>query len=212
MNVTLLREGIESLDLDADEAQIHVLERYVKEIELWNRRVNLVKAEGDQILIRHVFDCCAGIPEIRQIRPGSILDAGSGAGFPGIILAIFLPEVSVTLLDRSTKRTAFLRNCIAILGLQNCSVVEGELKDCDERYDVVTCRAFRPLVVAFRDLTERLSLGGTLVLYKGKKAVVLEEGRAIEDRAAKYEQRLIGLSVPCLQEERHLLLYRDTTL
>lgn len=198
------------MDIGASDDQVHLLERFVREVELWNRRVNLVKAHGDQLLIRHVFDSAAGIPTIREIGPDSILDAGSGAGFPGIILGIFLPEVSVTLLDRSAKRVAFLRNCVAILGLGNCDVYEGELGGTDRQYDVVTCRAFRPLAVSFQDLSKRLKPGGTLVLYKGKRTVAMDEAKGIEDQTKDYQRRLLELSVLHLQEERHLLLFQDT--
>jgi 16S rRNA (guanine527-N7)-methyltransferase len=210
VNTALLAEGIATMDVGASDSQIHHTEQFVRELELWNRRVNLVKAQGDQILIRHVFDSYAGIPTIRGIRPDSILDAGSGAGFPGIILGIFLPDTSITLLDRSAKRVAFLRNCVAILGLANCDIFEGELGDTERCYDVVTCRAFRPLAVCFRDLTNRLKPGGTLVLYKGKEEVAITEADEIADQTKDYERRLVQLSVPHLQEERHLLLYQDT--
>ena len=214
-NMALLRKGLEEMGTDATDAQIELLRIYADEIELWNRRINLVKAVGDDLLIRHVFDSLAGFDTIRTNPPAGVLDVGSGAGFPGIVVAIMLPQTPVTLLDRSAKRTAFLRNVKALLRLENCEIVDQELERHVGTYDLVCCRAFRPLSAVFEELTSRLEPGGTLLLYKGKKETVLAEVGGLEERfqslSSAFEVRIIELTVPYLPEERHLLLFRDTS-
>ena len=215
VNVELLRKGLAEMGTDAAATQIELLGKYIDEIELWNRRINLVKAAGEDLLIRHIFDSLAALDTIREDPPQSVLDVGSGAGFPGVAVAIMLPKIQVTLLDRSAKRTAFLRNVKALLRLENCEIVNQELEEHDGAYDLVCCRAFRPLSAVFEELTSRLEIGGTLMLYKGKRKTVEEEVEALEKRvgplSSSYEIGIIELTVPYLSEERHLLLFRDTS-
>lgn len=211
MTPGLLESGLEQLGVSFNGSHISGIQRYVAEIELWNRRINLVKASGDQIIIRHVLDCAAGVPAFREIGPNTVLDAGSGAGFPGIILSIFNPDVSFTLLDKSAKRTAFLRNCTALLGLQNCEVSEGELASLNGSFDLVCSRAFRPLPAVFEDLACRVNRGGTMMFYKGRANAVRKEIEELGRRTVGYDWRLVEITVPHLQEERHLLLMRDTS-
>lgn len=207
----LLEEGLEKLPVTVDDTQLERIGRYVRELERWNSRMNLVKATGDTLIVRHILDCVAGVPVIGELPGWSVLDAGSGAGLPGILLAVFFENRRITLLERSAKRVSFLKNAVAVLELDNCTVHEGELEREGGSYDLVCCRAFRPLTVAFSGLAARLAPGGSIVLYKGKKTAVIEETRAVSDAAAGYETRIVGVHVPFLTEERHLLLYRDTS-
>ena len=162
------------------------------------------------MIVRHVLDSLAGLTAIKRLSPRSILDVGSGGGFPGIMLALFLPEVGITLLDRSTKKTAFLANSVALLGLTNCRTVSGSLAEHTGCYDIVCCRAFRPLLNVFSDLLSKISPGGSLLLYKGRKRVILDEIESVTHYSenAAFEHEIIPVSVPFLDEERHLLIFR----
>ena len=139
----LLEEGLEKLRVTADDTQLERIERYVRELERWNRRMNLVKAAGDELIVRHILDSVAGVPVIGELPGKSVLDAGSGAGLPGILLSIFFENRRITLLERSAKRVSFLKNAVAVLELDNCTVHEGELEREEGLYDLVCCRAFR---------------------------------------------------------------------
>ena len=168
MNTRLLLEGFDILGLAADQEQVKRIELYVDELERWNRRMNLVRASGDSLIVRHIFDCLAGLPAIQALEPSALVDVGSGAGLPGILLSVFLAGTEVALLERSTKRASFLRNVIALLGAAGpsgrasqpdrtthpgrCSVAEVELEREQRLFDVVCCRAFRPLKSSFRAL------------------------------------------------------------
>ncbi len=211
MNTRLFREGLDELRIPADDGQIRQVETYVDELERWNRRMNLVKATGDVLIVRHVLDCLAGFPAIRELIPSRLVDVGSGAGLPGILLAIFLRGSEVTLLERSAKRVSFLKNAVALLNMAGCSVVEAEVERGESVFDVVCCRAFKPLADSFSVLASRLEPGGSLVFYKGKKRVVLDELRSLGEKAAGYETTILPVTVPFLSEERHLLLFRDTS-
>lgn len=210
MNTSLLSEGLERLELVANSEQIRRIERFVNEVERWNSRMNLVRAAGEVLVVRHVLDCVAGVPVFTGLGGRSILDVGSGAGFPGILLSIFLEDVAVTLLERSAKRVSFLQSAAAEVQLDNCSIVERELEREEGTYDIVCCRAFRPLKNSFNALVSRLNPGGSVVLYKGKKRVIEEELELLGARTNRYQVQVLPLTVPFLQEERHLLLFQHT--
>ena len=212
MNTRLLLDGLDELGIPASENQIRQIESYIGEFERWNRRMNLVKATGDAFIVRHVLDSLSGVPTVQWLGGDNLLDAGSGAGLPGVPLAVFLSGREVTLLDRSAKRAAFLKSAVAVVPLENCRVSETELDRDEGLYDIVCCRAFRPLKISFPGLVRRLAPGGTLVLYKGKRAIIDEELRAVDEESTGYERRIVPVSVPFLEEERHLLLFRDTSL
>ena len=211
MNTELLVDGMNKLGIAASDRQIARLEVFVVELERWNSRMNLVKAAGDTLIVRHILDSLAGLAVIHELAPGTLIDAGSGAGLPGIVLSLFLSGTRVTLLDRSAKRASFLRNAVALLEIDGCLVVESEIEREKGLYDLVCCRAFGPLEQTFSGLAARLNPGGSLVFYKGTKAAVVKEIAELGGEPAGYELKIEPLTVPFLEEERQLLLFRDTS-
>jgi 16S rRNA (guanine527-N7)-methyltransferase len=161
-----IRAGLEALEIDAAEWQLKALERYLGELELWNRKRDLVKAEGDALIVRHLLDSLAGLHTVRAeldrgagrargttlptgsttpgagsdtggaeadaIPPG-LFDLGSGGGFPGIPLAVFLPEAAVTLVERSGSKCSFLRSACAVAGLSNVTVEKSDYRNLSRR-------------------------------------------------------------------------------
>jgi 16S rRNA (guanine527-N7)-methyltransferase len=202
-----LREGLGRIGVPLPAGGFEQLERFRVELERWNRVHGFVKAEGEDLVVRHFLDSLAAWGVLRDLDPrGTILDVGSGAGFPGIPLAVVFPESKVTLLERSAKRAAFLRNACLLVRLPNTAVVEAQLEELTERFDLVTFRAFSPLPRALPDLLARVRAGGWIVAYKGKKARVEEEIAALGPGPTRVSVR--ALEVPFLDEERHLVLVR----
>jgi 16S rRNA (guanine527-N7)-methyltransferase len=138
----------------------------------------------------------------------ALADVGSGAGFPGIPLAICLPGVRFTLIERMGRRAGFLQNCLAALGLANAAVEETEMeKAAPGRFDLVVFRAFSPLEpVVLKSLCRLLAPGGIIAAYKGRRQVVEAELTAAEAAVPKLAGtwEIIPLQVPFLDEERHL--------
>jgi 16S rRNA (guanine527-N7)-methyltransferase len=127
-------------------------------------------AEAGRIWDRHLLNCAA----VAQLVPrrSAIADVGSGAGLPGIVLALLLPDAKVTLIDPLARREVFLVQCVAELGLPNCSVVRGrgeELAD-DISADVVTARAVAPLDRLAPICAGLARPGGQVVAIKGASA------------------------------------------
>ncbi|MDR2094507.1 MAG: 16S rRNA (guanine(527)-N(7))-methyltransferase RsmG [Treponema sp.] len=201
-----------------------LLNRYLAEIELFNRAYGLVKAAGScEIVVKHILDSLAPVDIIGRIAEErcmgkggaeagraldypAIADVGSGAGLPGIPLAIALPGYRFTLIERMGRRAGFLLNTLAVLGLPNVQLEEIELEQAAPgRFDVIVFRAVKPLDNnLFTELVRLLAPGGILAAYKGLKDKALEELRLVENRTARWE--LIPLEVPFLDEERHLLI------
>jgi 16S rRNA (guanine527-N7)-methyltransferase len=189
-----------------------LLTKYIEEIELFNPAYGLVGA-GDrrELVIRHILDSLSPLGILRRrlgdaAPPPRIADVGSGAGLPGIPLAIALPDCSFTLIERMGRRAGFLRNTLALLGLPRLTVEEGEMeRAAPGRFDAVCFRAFRPLDPAIlRGLLRLLKPGGFLAAYKGRAAAVREEMAA----AAGLSWEALPCPVPFLAEERHMVIIR----
>jgi 16S rRNA (guanine(527)-N(7))-methyltransferase RsmG len=106
----------------------------------------------------------------------TVLDVGSGAGFPGLPLALFLEDSRFVLLERSARKAAFLGNVVALLGLANVRVLEMQLSGLEERFDLVTFRAWSPLDRELPALRRVLAPGGTIAAYKGRRQRIEAEG------------------------------------
>jgi 16S rRNA (guanine527-N7)-methyltransferase len=203
----LLSEGLRRLGIDCPPARLQALERYRLEVERWNRRYGFVKASGRDLVVRHFLDALAGLPLIaRQPARRTVLDVGSGAGFPGLPLAVFLEDSQVALLERSRRKAAFLSNVVALLGLANVRVLERELRGLEERFELITFRAWSPLGRELPGLRRLLAPGGWVAAYKGRRERIDEELK--EAALASWEAKVSPLEVPFLDEERHLVLLR----
>jgi 16S rRNA (guanine527-N7)-methyltransferase len=124
---------------------------------------------------RHLLNC-AVVAELIEPRPGTLLDLGSGAGLPGLVLAMMLPGTAVTLLEPMERRCRFLAECVTELGLANVTVLRGRAEDVTIRTDVVTVRAVAPLPRLAELAIAVVRPGGMVLAIKGRTAA--EELRA----------------------------------
>ena len=201
----LLAEGLRRLRIDCPPARLEALERYRLELERWNQRYGFVKASGNDLVVRHFLDSLAGLPVLARLSPRrTVLDVGSGAGFPGLPLALFLEDSQFVLLERSARKAAFLANVVALLGLGNVRVLELELRGLKERFDLVIFRAWSPLGRELPALRRVLAPEGRIAAYKGRRERIEQE----LEQARLPEAEVVPLQVPFLAEERHLVLLR----
>ena len=163
------------------------------------REIRLREGDSRRAGAKHVLDSIAGAvhrgPAVRGDASGgaraAVLDVGSGAGFPGIPLAIALPGIGFTLLERSAKKCAFLENCRALLGLANVRVLQADLSGATGRFDVVTFRAVAPLDRFLADLARSGIAWRWVASYKGRRdridaeLAALGSGRARRRGAAR---------------------------
>ncbi|GHV85034.1 ribosomal RNA small subunit methyltransferase G [Spirochaetia bacterium] len=242
----ILSEGLTRLCLtDRDTARLieprfsvitEKLRFYMDEIERFNPAYGLVKtANREELTIKHILDCltplghisrlletagcCGDSAKVRAAPAARLADAGSGAGLPGIPLAICLPGTSITLIERMGRRAGFLRNVLAVLGLSNCTLAETELEKMAAGsagtktapgFEVITFRAFHPLDPALLEQFRQLLVPGAfLAAYKGRKEKTEAELLSVSGAAGHWQ--LIPLTVPFLNEERHLAVFFQKT-
>jgi len=197
-----LERGLEELKLDIERAGRKKLLDFTELLEKWNRVYNLTGIRGtDQIVTGHLLDCLA---IVRYVEGADALDVGSGAGFPGIPLAIARPEMRVTLLDSNQKKAAFLREAVSELMLDNATVICERVESWQpqEKFDLIVSRAFADLGDMIRLSRHLLAHGGAFAAMKGVLPKEEMENLPQGYRVHKVQR----LSVPGLEAERHLIL------
>lgn len=224
MNADLLRRGLAELSLPPDGPLSSRLLRYAAEIEAWNPAYGLVGASGDELIVKHLLDSLAPLKTIQELlegiasarSPGALskdrpelrlADLGTGAGLPGIPLALALPETRVALVDRMTRRIRFLEAMRDQLPLPNVDIVEEQVEHARGRWDLLTFRAFRPFErKLFKRVFALCEPDGFVVAYKGKADKAQAELAEIEGLYSSAEIRPV--TVPFLDDERCLVVLR----
>ncbi|HXZ08354.1 MAG TPA: 16S rRNA (guanine(527)-N(7))-methyltransferase RsmG [Paraburkholderia sp.] len=204
----LLADGVRELGLDLTSAQLDKLLDYVALLAKWNAVYNLTAIrEPRQMLIQHILDSLSIVPHLAARGPSSVLDVGSGGGLPGIVLAIVLPQWSVTLNDIVHKKTAFQAQAKTELGLANLSVVTGRVEtlkpgvEVPAKFDVIVSRAFAELSDFVTLARHLVAEQGVILAMKG----VRPDGEIERLPAGARVKELIRLDVPSLEAERHLV-------
>ncbi len=208
----LLRSRAAGIPLS--EAGAKVLTCFHQLLMEWNQRMDLTAVlEESEMMDRHYVDSLSPLQKDGLLAAGaSVIDVGSGAGFPGIPLAVARPDLRVTLLDAQLKRVGFLKEAVSRLGLANVRVIHGRAEDvarredCREKFDTAAARALAPLPVLLEYLLPFAKVGGLALCWKGP--AVLAEIPAGE-RAAKILGGILEAPIPTAVPGRdwsHLLL------
>src|SRR6202000_185770 len=208
----LLAEGARALSLDLTDTQQARLLDYVALLAKWNAVYNLTAIRDPrQMLIQHILDSLSIVPHLTAKRgPSSVLDVGSGGGLPGMVLAIVLPDWTVTLNDIVHKKTAFQSQAKAELGLANLSVVTGRGEtlrpgiEVPEKFNVIVSRAFAELADFVTLARHLVAENGAIWAMKG----VRPDAEIARLPAGAEAKQVIRLDVPSLDAERHLVEVR----
>lgn len=199
-----LAQGVAELRLEIPAATQHKLLDYLALIQKWNQVYNLTAIrETEKMVSHHLLDCLAVVP---HVRAHSIIDVGSGAGLPGIPLALALPQSRVTLLEANHKKATFLKQAVIELGLGNVEVVceRVEAWQSQERFEIVISRAFSDLPEFLAAAGRRCADSGTVAAMKG-----IYPDEEIAQLPPGFELcSVVPLTVPGLEAERHLVLMR----
>ncbi len=146
--VDVLLDGASTFGIELSKNQVSAFTSYYRELDRWNQKINLISAhDAKEIAIKHFLDSILYGQAMEPRRSVSLLDVGSGAGFPGLPLKIIAPELHVTLLEPNEKKTSFLRHIVGTLDLHNVSVVSKSLHDFSRwgthhgRFSYLTTRA-----------------------------------------------------------------------
>ena len=203
-----LREGIGALRLELEERQIAQLLAYLALLQKWNRVYNLTAVRQPvDMLTHHLLDSLVVVaPLLRQTggRPIRLLDVGSGAGLPGVVIAICCPEIQVDCVDAVAKKAAFIQQAAATLQLANLQGVHARVECLSGSYDVVASRAFASLPDFVRLSAGALAPNGVWLAQKGR-----HPGEEIDALPAMAEVfHVEQLEVPGLQAERCIVWLR----
>lgn len=204
---TKLQQGLNELDLNIDESvQVKLLD-YVGLLHKWNRTYNLTAVRKPELMVtRHLLDSLVIYP---YLQAGRILDVGTGAGLPGIPLALIRPDDEFYLLDSNSKKTRFVTQAVSELELNNVTVVKSRVEEFQpgQVFNTIMSRAFSTLANMVTGTRHLLDSEGVLLAMKGVYPVA-----EVDDLPAGFElSASIELKVPGLDAERHLLIIRPMT-
>ena len=193
-----LEKGMQILGFENIPQIISKLLIYKELLMKWNNSFNLTSVKNTEIVTHHFLDCLAVIPFIKSSR---LLDVGTGAGLPGIVIAIVNPDIKVSLIDKVGKKITFIKRIIAELEIKNIETYHErvELLTSEEKYDGIISRAFSNMEVFIKSTKHLIKRQGVWYGMKSKK-ILDDEMVSINDPWA-----LEKLDIPFLEAERYLV-------
>jgi 16S rRNA (guanine527-N7)-methyltransferase len=197
----VLIDGAAQLGITLSSVQVEQLLRVLDELDLWNQRINLTAIrERSQQITKHLLDSLSLHPWLRGER---IIDVGTGAGFPGLPLALVNPERRFTLLDATAKKLKFIDHVTALLALRNVETVHSRAESYRPpmRFETVVSRAVGPVTQFVQYAGHLCAGGGRLLAMKGRHP-------AAEVERLPSGWKLAGIHpivVPALDEQRHIV-------
>jgi 16S rRNA (guanine527-N7)-methyltransferase len=205
-------EGLSDLKISLDNSQIDRLIDYLILLEKWNKSYNLTAIHGlEKMLNYHLLDSLAIYPALRHYK--NALDVGSGAGLPGVPMAIAMPDSNWTLLDSNGKKTRFIQQALAVCKVSNAKVVQSRVQDytAQQPLDIIVSRAYASLG-DFADSVAHLRQADTLLVTM-KTGLDPQELKALDTikhqiQASSIEE--IELRVPGIAEKRSLVIVRPS--
>lgn len=197
-----LRAGVQALGLSLQQTQLDQMLEYLFLLEKWNKTYNLTGIEGlPKMLTHHIFDSLSVAHAL--VGANKILDVGSGAGLPGIPLAIAMPETVLILLDSNSKKTRFIQQAVAHCGLKNTQVVHSRVQDyhAPEAPDFIVSRAYASLAEYCDDIAHLLSPKTRILTMKSQ--LKPKEMLQLDSSRYRFEEEI--LEVPGIPESRCLV-------
>jgi 16S rRNA (guanine527-N7)-methyltransferase len=214
-----LHAAAAKLEIDLADSQADALLAYIEQLQRWNRTYNLTAIrDPSEMLVHHVFDSLSIVPYVTAILDKNtvenvnVVDVGSGAGLPGVILAIMRPQWRLFCIDAVEKKMAFVRQVAGVLGLSRLRAMHERVEAIEPlQADIVVSRAFASLL-DFANLAGRhVAPGGQLLAMKGHEP--LQEAEALEKQTDWKISRIEPLYVPELNAQRCLVwMSRQGTL
>ena len=212
---TLAENTRQILGLQLTPEQLAAFERYKKELIEWNNRFNLTAIRDENgIEIKHFLD---SITCILAFEPGnpprSLIDVGTGAGFPGIPLKLIYPHLRLTLVESVQKKAGFCEHIADTLGLRQVTVLAQRAEEVGqdakhrEAYDVATARAVAPMPTLVEYLLPLVHVGGMVIMQKGENAPAeTQQSEKVIARLGGRLRKIIPISLPLVVEDRYLVV------
>ena len=171
MNKELFVNEVEKLGIEVTSEKLEKLNLFYKLLIEWNEKINLTTiTEEESVYLKHFYDSLTLFRDIDLNKNIKICDVGSGAGFPGIVLKIFFPNINITLIDSLNKRIIYLNDIIEKLELTNIEALHYRMEEFskihEEEYDYITARAVSQLPILCEISVKALKVNGSLVFMK----------------------------------------------
>ncbi|MFC2145186.1 16S rRNA (guanine(527)-N(7))-methyltransferase RsmG [Actinomycetota bacterium] len=216
----VLDEYLQRIGINNDSRKTGKVIEYLKLVHGKNKFINLIGTkEKEDIFIKHILDSLSifnlkALKE-KELKGKRIIDIGTGGGLPGIPISIFLPEAEIVLLDKSKKKTDFLRETIDTLELKNIEIVTGRAEELSrkaglrEKFDIVIARAVTRFNILLEIAIPFCTIHGKIIFYKSKKVFeeIKENGEAISILGGEFEE-LYDIEVPDLEGFRTFLIVK----
>ena len=180
MNIELFIEELKKINIDVTEKQLEKLKVYKELLIEYNKKFNLTALKTDEeIYLKHFYDSLTITKVINLDKELNVLDIGTGAGFPGIVLKIFFPKLNIILLDSNNKKITFLNEVIYKLKLEKIECIHGRAEELNDRYreyfDIVTSRAVANLRVLSELSLPYVKVNGLFIAMKAYAEEELKE-------------------------------------
>ena len=201
---SLISEGLDELGYENDPLLIEKLEIYLATLKKWNKVYNLTAINEDsEIIVKHFLDSLSVNQYIQN--SGRILDVGTGAGFPGLILALFNPEKSFVLVDGVSKKISFLQEMIGKLNLKNVIAVHTKVEQYNvaEQFDIIISRAFADIKKMTKLTSHLIKDGGKFIAMKGPDVI-----SELDDISLPFVHH--DITVPFLQGTRKIIEIKNS--
>lgn len=210
----LLQDTQNLLNLRLSARQVACFERYEKELLEWNEKFNLTAIRDvEGVRTKHFLDSLTCVQAWRDTPPASLIDIGTGAGFPGIPLKILYPGLSLTLVESVGKKAEFCRHVVKVLGLERVEVTQaraeeiGQNKKYRERFDWAVARAVAGMPTLVEYLLPLVKVGGGVLAQKGESgpAEAQSAEKSIHLMGGRLRQ-LLKVNLPGVVEDRYLVI------
>ena len=215
-NEDILRQGIKDFGIEVNDQMISDLKIYREILVDWNQKMNLTGIEEEkEVFIKHFLDSISAVSN-GYIKDGiSLIDVGTGAGFPGLPLKICLQNIKLTLLDSLNKRINFLQEVSNTVNLKDIEFIHGRAEDFGknedyrEKYDVATARAVAGLPILMEFCVPFVKVGGYFVCLKGPNAnLELEESKVAMDVLGVEFVEKIDIELPNEELKHNILVFK----
>ncbi|NLD50879.1 MAG: 16S rRNA (guanine(527)-N(7))-methyltransferase RsmG [Clostridiaceae bacterium] len=211
---SLLMEGATYYDIDLNNGQLDKFFKYKKILKEWNEKINLTAIEEDkEIILKHFIDSMS-IAKYYKNSDSKIIDVGTGAGFPGIVLKVVLPQLKVTLLDSLDKRVRFLNEVIQELDLEDIEAIHGRAEDKGmdsgyrEKFDFACARAVANLPVLLEYCLPFVKVGGYFIAMKGSSTDEVDNSKKALDLLGGIIEEVKEFELPFCNIKRSVIVVR----
>lgn len=216
MNKQEFLEELAKLGINLTNDQIDKLARFYQLLVAWNEKINLTTIiKEEEVYLKHFYDSLTLIKVVDLRQPLTVLDVGTGAGFPGIVLKIVFPNLKITLLDSLTKRINYLNEIIKELDLHDietvCSRCEEYTKINREKYDLVVARAVSHLKILSEMIIPTVKVNGYFVAMKANLNDELEKTIPMLKKLDSELKEIKEFSLPIENSKRTLVVIKKNT-